>query len=329
MAGLSGANSTRALARALRIRALLNAGEGKMDAAFADLAAIHRLARLQDQGPTVFDALIAYAIEQVALAGDAQLVHSGKLSPAQLREFQKQLAAMPPFSPMKDRIDRFERYSYIDAITHIARNDKDAPKFLEVDESVIKLLAQGVDWNETLRFGNAWYDRLAAAMSLPTPAERAAVMTKFQDDLKKMMTDFKGGKRIAALLLTWGEKRKKLMGKVMGELTIGLLMPAVSAVVPAEHRVQTVREMTELAVALELYRQDERSYPEELAKLVPKYHAKIPTDRFADAPLHYRRDGERYLLYSVGHNGLDDDGHTYDDEDGGDDLVIRTPSADR
>jgi hypothetical protein len=52
----------------------------------------------------------------------------------------------------------------------------------------------------------------------------------------------------------------------------------------------------------------------------------VPKDIFAeDAPLHYKREGAGYLLYSVGPNGRDDAGRTRDDAKNGeewDDLSV-------
>ena len=56
----------------------------------------------------------------------------------------------------------------------------------------------------------------------------------------------------------------------------------------------------------------------------------MPKDLFNDAELHYRREGGGYLLYSVGINGKDDAGRSYDDRKKGedwDDVVVRVPAA--
>ncbi len=64
--------------------------------------------------------------------------------------------------------------------------------------------------------------------------------------------------------------------------------------------------------------------------MVPKYLAEVPKDVFLDAELHYKLDGDGYLLYSVGMNGHDDGGRGYGDDkefEGWDDLVIRVPAT--
>jgi len=65
---------------------------------------------------------------------------------------------------------------------------------------------------------------------------------------------------------------------------------------------------TTILAALELYRVGHGGYPEALADLVPGCLARLPLDPYSDEPFCYRRDGEGYLLYSVGPNLTDDGG---------------------
>ena len=51
--------------------AMLRLQQGKPHAAWQDLLACHRLARLVAQGPTLIDGLISMAVDQIACRGDA------------------------------------------------------------------------------------------------------------------------------------------------------------------------------------------------------------------------------------------------------------------
>lgn len=60
-------------------------------------------------------------------------------------------------------------------------------------------------------------------------------------------------------------------------------------------------------LALHAYRKANGVYPASLNQLVPAYLSKIPTDGFADGkPMLYRREGQRYKLWSVGPDGRND-----------------------
>ena len=64
---LSVLNQYREAGRGLTARAMLRVGEGKMDAAWEDLLACHRLARLAGQGATLVDGLVAISMDRHGL----------------------------------------------------------------------------------------------------------------------------------------------------------------------------------------------------------------------------------------------------------------------
>jgi hypothetical protein len=67
--------------------------------------------------------------------------------------------------------------------------------------------------------------------------------------------------------------------------------------------------MARVACALERYRLAHNEYPETLEALAPQFIAQIPHDVIGGKPLHYsRKDGGKFLLYSIGWNETDDGG---------------------
>ena len=67
-------------------------------------------------------------------------------------------------------------------------------------------------------------------------------------------------------------------------------------------------EMLHAVLALVVYRDANGGYPESLDALVPKRLDAAPIDPFSDKPVVYRREGEGYVLYSVGPDFNDDGG---------------------
>ena len=110
---------------------------------------------------------------------------------------------------------------------------------------------------------------------------------------------------------------REAVSERIGQVFVALLLPAVSAAADAEDRGAMQFELIRLAFALAAYRADHGSYPAKLADLAPKYVAEVPKDIFNAAELHYRREGEGYLLYSVGVNGKDDGAKSYEDRKDG------------
>ena len=73
---------------------------------------------------------------------------------------------------------------------------------------------------------------------------------------------------------------------------------------------------TILAVAIERYRLSRGELPGSSNDLSPPYIDSIPLDPFTGKKLLYKRDGETYLVYSVGINRRDDDGSIMPSADG-------------
>lgn len=69
-----------------------------------------------------------------------------------------------------------------------------------------------------------------------------------------------------------------------------------------------------LTIALRAYNLDHHAYPETLSALAPTYLHQLPDDPFAmEGTFRYKRRGGRYLLYSIGPDGIDDGGRLIDD----------------
>ncbi|MCL4176755.1 MAG: hypothetical protein KJ072_03285 [Verrucomicrobia bacterium] len=72
---------------------------------------------------------------------------------------------------------------------------------------------------------------------------------------------------------------------------------------------QSALDLAATACAIERYRLARRQMPESLEQLVPDWIARVPVDLIDGRPLRYRRqDGNRYVLYSVGWNQIDEGG---------------------
>jgi hypothetical protein len=71
---------------------------------------------------------------------------------------------------------------------------------------------------------------------------------------------------------------------------------------------QTDINLAYLVCALERYRLAHGQYPDDLNSLVPQIANALPNDAVKGGPLHYRRNGNAFVLYSVGWNGTDDGG---------------------
>lgn len=329
---LSGVQKTRELASALTARAMLRLGEGKVDEAWQDLLACHRLARLMIRGATLIEALVAIAIENIVSNADLAFLEHGKLTSKQIQDRLKDLQGLPPIPAMAGKIDLAERFMFLDCAQLIRRGGVGmlegfvgggpAPKELTAEQK--KALA-AIDWEPALRNGNKWYDRLASAMLLKDRAAREAEFDKIDVELKALKADALKEQPDLIKGLLEGKDPGKRAGKALGDVLISLLVPAVRKVQSAHDRTEQIQRNLHLAFHLAAYRRDHGRYPEKLEHLVPKYVPAIPGDLFSGKPIIYRPSEKGYLLYSVGANGKDENGHWHDDDPPGDDPRVRMP----
>ncbi|MEN6459049.1 MAG: hypothetical protein ABFC63_08970 [Thermoguttaceae bacterium] len=334
---LPGPQSSREVARALVARAMLRLGEGRTEDAWADLLACHRLARLVGQGTTLVEMLVAVTIDGMASEADQSLLEHAKLTAPQIAAMRADLAKLPPLPKMVDMIETGERFVFLDIVTTMAREGPSALSPLlgaARSESMLKSAVDAVgvvaiDWDIVLRIGNSWYDRAVVAAREPTRAQRIKAMDAIQAELRMVVGSARTMDATSLGLLVLGNTRKAVSER-LGQILVGMLLPAFSAASHAEDRATTRIELNDLAFALAAYRADHGSYPVALADLSPRYIAVVPKDTFnRDADLHYKRQGNGYLLYSVGINGADDGGRGTEDGragEGWDDLTVRVPA---
>ena len=88
-----------------------------------------------------------------------------------------------------------------------------------------------------------------------------------------------------------------------------ILLPVFAGVRFDEVEAHTQNALLLITLALQAYREDHAAFPATLRVLTPQYLRAVPDDPFAlSGPMHYKRLGSRYLLYSVGPDGKDDGG---------------------
>ena len=341
---LPAVDKSRAVVRALVARAMLRVDEGNVDAAWQDLLACHRLARLVGEGHCLVEGIFAAKLNGIARNGDQALLRHGKLTATQIEKMRDDLANLPKMPRVAEKIDFGERLAYLDAVVSAARGETQALseiRCLGADgkstgsepglESLIKSVgATTIDWGAVVRIGNAWCDRLAAACRKPTRNERKKALERFEANIKALADSFKDPAAASRAILSGPPE---VATKRCGQWFVTLLLPSPSGAVDAQDRDTMESELNALAFALAAYRADSGSYPKRLADLVPKYVSAVPKDLFDnDANLRYKPTAHGYLLYSVGVNGKDDGGKTIDDRDKRgapagvqwDDLVVET-----
>jgi type II secretory pathway pseudopilin PulG len=305
---------SRAAARLLAARANLRLHEGKIEEAWQDLLACHRLARLNGQDPTLIGALVCIAIDGIASSGDAALIEHGDLTADQARRMLAELQAIDALPSMADKIDVGERFMYLDSVCTLAQGRTGILELSGVDETdstlvrVIKSAAGLLtDWDLILREGNSWYDRMVDALERPAHVERAEGMEAINKELKAISRDFNDPKKVLGSFFQ-SKTPRRLFSEKISDVLAALMLPALDAARRAQDRAMTVSRLTQIGFAMAAYRADHDRYPDKLEDLEPDYMRDIPKDLFNDKSFRYQREGDGFLVHSVGPNMEDNGG---------------------
>lgn len=332
---LPGVSSTRLFAELLYTRAMLKLGEEDPDAAWEDVIACHRIARLVAQGPGTMHVFVALAIEQIACRCDDQIAHHGNLSNDQAMRFLAELQALGPIIAMADNLDACERIAYLDTVSVIARRDSEYLLNIILvldddneDAAITNFVRQSysrdlIDWNLVLQRGNEWCDKLVTAGNIPARIARRAKLDELDNEL------LQSAEQSRSVCRTTQPEDMKIASEAIGALLLGEVFSSMSRGFDAEGKCSMRTELSYCAFALAAWRADHGSYPDQIARLAPTYLKTIPFDTFTGESLIYRRSDTGYRLYSVGVNLKDDEGVSSSDTEETDDIVVRTPDEDR
>jgi hypothetical protein len=333
---LPGGRMIRDAAQSLAIRAMGSVGDGRLNEAWRDILAIHRLARLEAQG-TVTEQMMALTVNHIACRATVALLANDALSVELARLIHRDLLSLKEFDSFAGSLDTWERLIYLDSVLALKDGNIEGWQgVFHLSQSIVTVTRLPADWNVILNRGNEFYDRIVAAARLPRGPGRKASLDKLKSDLDQMFTDAKAG--LKGILGMSPQQR----GELFSSLTLNLFTADIDIVLKQQDDANTLIALTRLAAAVAIYRAEHHGYPATLDALAPGAIDKVPVDAFSGKPFVYKRVGNGFLLYSVGENGRDDggsnknlkmfEGESYDDalhrpsvQAGADDIGIRTP----
>jgi hypothetical protein len=281
-----GLQKCRELARALAARAMLRVAKGQFDEAWQDLLACHRLGRLIARAGTIIDGLVGLAIDSIAGTAGLAYVERGKLTSKQIQQGLKDLQGLPPLPPLADSVDPGERLMFLDSLQMIRRGGV----------GMLEGLAGGEPRKATPE------DLKVLAKIDWQPALRAG--NRWYDRMA------------AAMRLKDHADREKAFDRIESDLK-ALKTNAVSTSNLAKFILgeDPPDKLAGKAIGDILF-----------SLLVPAVRlTAVPNDIFSGAPLVFRPSEKGYLLYSVGANGKDEGGRTWEDDPPGDDLSMGMP----
>jgi len=295
--------------RDFRVRIQYELGSRNPDKAWDDVLTLFRLSQrsFQDVHETT-GFFGAQALWNDALLSAVAVIQHGEFSVQQL---QSKLAELEPFfQPFTKEIGKAildtERLMILSRIQAIAWGEDSAPAF--------KRFFRFFHWNETLIRVNSYFDWIEI---LEAPSYSLASRFPIKESTSEWATILKTGMFRAASdkqgiheIRIWDDKASVL-----------------------EQQLRVLRAKSALLQAvfyLEMYGNEHGGkYPATLDELKSQYGDGIPDDpcstvRSGDRSFKYEslQEGFGYKLYSVGPNGIDENGASWQEKRGSDDIVV-------
>jgi len=264
----------------LRARAIAQLETGHSNSAFDDTQLIFRLADKLHDEPIYISLLVRVTLVRLALESIQKGLEKHAWNDAQLAAFDHELRNFDllPEVAMTARRERgaYNQF-YNHLITKIPSSKKARVAFFQRDQATFNRLTQ--EWIEHLDALNESGFRQKVGME------------------EKVLAIKSGWKRYFHLLTL-------------------LTLPATEGIEDRVLDTQSRVLMARIACAIERYRLVRSTLPGRLDALVPEFLPVLPKDIIAHEPFRYRRTAEdKYVLYSVAMNLVDDSGRTDANED--------------
>ncbi len=281
----------RECGRMLVLRSAVQAAEGHIDEAAESCAMILRMSRHVQESPTLIGQLVGGALNDLAVSALERVLSAGDPTAATCQSLFDQMADMDQVAglmrAMRGEVTTFgrpvfdclRRGTMTFADLRRAREDVPPPSLLE---QAGRRGAQGIarpltNLGETAYLG--LMEEQVEALGRPWP---------------------ESNQRLEALLSQVEHQRFPLT------ILTDVMMPVYSRFATARGESIAKLGTAQIALALTAYAGENDRYPDSLAELEASGW-QLPIDPFIQEPFHYRREGEGFVVWSVGRD-MDDDG---------------------
>ena len=310
----------RRMTRAIQIRIRYRLSVGEIDKAWGDVLVMYRIGELHRRSVwIVVSSLVNTAMLGAAnRSAEAVLLHSDWSAEEIRRKVEEIMLFQRPWSEEEIRmIFRNERLMALDSLTHMVNgtfgfNDHCCgPTTPDAqDQFNMKIMMRVVRMGTVMVKVNRRFDEVEQWYFSDDPVLPEIKLPDRYDQLK---------------MLAWygfiGTLRT-LLDYMASEFSS---LHSIEAWQTSNKGQEADSSLTRLVFALEAYHRDNGSYPAALDDLLGHDIDEIPLDPFSKEPFRYILEEPGYLLYSVGPNGIDEDGRDRSDDPRGDDTRRRVP----
>ncbi|MCR9202591.1 MAG: hypothetical protein NXI04_28450 [Planctomycetaceae bacterium] len=318
----------RSMGRYTLCQAYLDMGAKRWMSAWENLQICHRLGRLTSRGPTVIDYLVGVALSSMAIQTQQQLLAEAGFDSVQLQRIAADLAALPAPGDPARAVNLTERMMFMDTVDLVADGQTENLETLglEVGPSgpVRNVLFALVDWNIVKQRGTIAYDRLE---NVARSHDGFSRVTALKDSISSGPSLHRGSARDWLLEFLRQGSVRGVASAAVGDVFVDLMLPSLAQVELARLRFEQRELVLRAGVAVLQYRASSGRLPQSAEQLAPEFLSAVPQDVFAGVPLKLEATDKGFRLYSIGENQKDDDGKTFGDRPGADDLVFQQPAV--
>jgi hypothetical protein len=264
----------------LRLEAILQAQDGRADAALDAGRGILNVGRSIGDEPCTISQLVRFACAAIAIQSLERTLAQGQPTEEALQAAQKLL----------------EEEAAEPSLLIAARGERAGQHRLA----------------EALARGEAKFSTVAGSKESMADVLGRILTRRYHPSLLRLLNEFV---EIAKLPVEQQAERLKQLDQAVrqaraeGDLLVGLLMPAVVKIAEAFRRTQAQLRCAAVALAAERYRLAHGHWPETPdALLAGKYLQKLPADPFDGKPLRFRARDDGLIIYSVGPDEQDNGG---------------------
>jgi len=281
-------NGAQALARMLMLRARAAVDAKNGGEAARSIIAASRVARACDQEPLLISLLVGIAADAQALEALWLGLRERVFAEAELRQLQEAFTGNDATKALLQAM-RGELVVGVDAVEHAQESGENILSGLANEGSGrgahLQHLPDGIfnHWKSVIGEVEMRYLILPLKQDIPAALRAAAALEQEIEGKRSLMHP------------DW------IMAQMM--------VPAVSQVSLSAWLSATRKQQALAAIALERFFAKHGSYPAKLDELVPEFLPAVPVDVCDGKPLRYRRtEIGRFMLWSVGVDGKDDEG---------------------
>lgn len=302
------------ISRMIECNIRIKAEHGDIDGAFEDIIHIYRAGE-HFKGPrTLVEQLVGIAIQSLAVNSAFEIISRKEVSPKQLERFHSN------FQKSLDNaiytVDfQIERFFFMDLIQRCYTDDGRGSGRM----SPIGLKRYASDWDVDLlsiteddwTFGLQY---IGMSVISPNREKLSNMVDKYYDSFDEYakLTPWQG--KDADFLMDIDEWSRF---KRLRYWPITYFIPAIKRLGMLYHRTKVTADALVTVIALKRFEQANDVYPETLSELVQAGFLKdVPADPFSSGVLAYKKQGDSFVLYSLGENLKDDGGQVYRNEKG-------------